>query len=64
MCELFRILGLLFIGYGMLDIILSRFGFDLSRKVGFKKFSYFAPYIFIVVGVILASITQSSCGYF
>ena len=45
MCELLHSIGQLLLIYMAVDFFLSRFGFDLSRKIGFGKYSYWAPYV-------------------
>ena len=35
---------------GFVDIILSWVGFDLARRAGMGRFSYFAPYSLIALG--------------
>ena len=61
MCELIHSLGQILTILASIDILLSRFNFDLARKVGFGKFSYIAPYAFICLAVYLLIQTGDQC---
>ena len=40
---------------GFVDIILSWVGFDLARRTGMGRFSYFAPYALIALGFFITN---------
>ena len=40
---------------GFVDIILSWVGFDLARRVGMGRLSYFAPYALIALGFFITN---------
>ena len=61
MCEILHSLGQLLAVYAALDIFLSKFGFDLSKKIGFGKFSYIAPYVGLGVAIFLIVQTGDQC---
>ena len=61
MCEILHSFGQLLIIYFIIDVFLSRFGFDLSRKIGFGKFSYIAPYVGFGIGLFLILKTGDQC---
>ena len=50
MNDIINFFGTALVIIGFVDIILSWVGFDLSRRVGFGRFSYFAPYALIALG--------------
>ena len=50
MNDIINFFGTALVIIGFVDIILSWVGFDLSRRVGMGRFSYFAPYTFIALG--------------
>ena len=63
-CSAIRSIATILMMLAALDIILSRwsFGFfDLAHRVGFKKFSYIAPYALLIIGGIIISITEGKC---
>lgn len=41
---------------GFVDIVLSWFRFNVVRKLGFGKLSFFAPYIFTFKGAALTNV--------
>tara|TARA_B100000900_G_C20506316_1_gene686034 strand:- start:750 stop:917 length:168 start_codon:yes stop_codon:yes gene_type:complete len=46
----------------VVDFFLSRFGFDLSKKIGFGKYSYWAPYFLgFGLGIFLLVQTGDQC---
>ncbi len=62
MCEILHSLGQLLVIYMIVDFFLSRFGFDLSRKIGFGKYSYWAPYFLgFGLGIFLLVQTGDQC---
>ncbi len=62
MCEFLRFIGGTLMILAGADILLSRFGIDLAHKVGFGKFSYFAPYVIFAIGVFILYKTMPVCG--
>jgi|TARA_B100000780_G_C20947903_1_gene378104 uncharacterized membrane protein YuzA (DUF378 family) len=61
MCELIHSLAQILTILASIDILLSRFNFDLAHKVGFGKFSYIAPYAFVCLAVYLLIQTGDQC---
>ena len=62
MCEFIKFFGGTLMALGGADIILSWIGIDLAQKVGFRKLSFFIPYIIIFIGGYIFSQGQS-CGF-
>ena len=50
MNDIINFFGMAFVIIGFVDIILSWVGFDLARRAGMGRFSYFAPYSLIALG--------------
>ena len=62
MCGFMKFFGGTLMALGGADIVLSWIGIDLAQKVGFRKLSFFIPYIIIFIGGYILSQSQT-CGF-
>ena len=62
MCGFMKFFGGTLMALGGADIVLSWIGIDLAQKVGFRKLSFFIPYIIMIIGGYIMS-QGNSCGF-